>query len=668
MIHIDNYCEQAGISRSTADRYIAAGELKAIKHKGLTYVIPNNLKRKAKGLDPRQEDALRICFASGDDNNAGKSTKTKVREIIAEKKHKFDKAILSAKKRIAHFPGDATAIRTKLVSEIENELEVLGKAGINVSGYNSKSIYRKLKKEDLSRKTRADRFTIKNEILARPEVRHKIYESAVCIYMECATSNFSLLSDLILERAKREEELYEVAAIPRSTLYYFLKSDFESSGYTTLHKYLNHFNLFKKTLPKVSGAFTDDIEFFDYIIGDDHKLDVSAVLVWDEASRKWVHKQVKIWFWIEAKTMFPLGWEIKVGDFTVNDLKESLTRAFLQWGLPKKAVVVDNGIGRGAEFKNFLLRAGLGTEQLQFSAAYDPTNKAPGERSFGFVKNEFDVFFNNFVGPNKEAEARHFSEKLSPEETLETLSSYKSKLEDYLTGFYIERIRSRRMHGKVKKISIKNFFDVEWQTWNKIDCDKHKLRYAFGKEKDVKYNGEITISGEKYQTVEPMPLGWYGRKFRVLYNTADMSEIDLYTIDDMLDGEGNMVQKGSYVRTLYCVRTHPQKNELIRSLKKSILKSTKKLAEDIISLKDNNLIETQKFMPYSVANNGELSDELKTVKKQVELELQTVAQSIEIESKNLKEDIPHELQELTQMLDCNEDEDQGYSLTMEDDE
>ena len=363
MTHIEDYCMQNGISKMTAYRMVSKGELKAIKMNGLTYVIPGK-------CVPTLEH--------GDE-----------RKLISEKKHKFDKAILSAQKRISQFPSDATAIRTKLVSDIEGEVEALRSIGVNIHGYNAKSIYRKLKKDRLDRKTRADRFVIKNEILSRPEVREKIYESAVCIYMECATSNFSLLSDLILERAKREEELYEVAAIPRSTLYSFLKNDFENSGYKTLHKYLNHFNLFKKTLPKVSGAFTDDIDFFDYIIGDDHKLDVSAVLAWDEASRKWQHKQVKIWFWIEAKTMFPLGWEIKVGDFTVNDLKESLTRAFLQWGLPKKAVVVDNGIGRGQEFKNFLLRAGLGTEQLQFSAAYDPTNKAPGERSFGFVKAHF---------------------------------------------------------------------------------------------------------------------------------------------------------------------------------------------------------------------------------------------------------------------------------------
>jgi hypothetical protein len=638
MTHIEDYCTQNSVSRDTVERYIRAGEIKAVKISGLTYILHDNIP---------------VIFP----------VKKLPKEVIADKRKEFDSLILSAQKSIKANPENSTEIRTLLVQKITQQITYYSSQGINISGYNAKSIYRKLKLESLNRKTRADRFGIKHPILQKAEVRAKIYDTAKCIYITNATSNFSLLTDLILERAKRDENLYEIAAIPRSTLYGFFKSDFEVSGYKTLHKYINHFNLFKKTLPKVTGAFTDDIGFFDYILGDDGKRDVSSVLVWDETARKWVHKQVKIWFWIEAKTMFPLGWEIKVGDFTVNDLKESLTRLFLQWGLPNNAVVVDNGIGRSADFKTFLMRAGLGTEQLQFSTAYDPTNKAPIERSFGLIKNEFDVFFNNFVGPNKEREARHFTEKLSPEETLETLNSYKSKLENFLTGFFIERIRTRRENGKTRKITIKDFFDAHWQNWNKIECDKRSLRYAFGKERDVKYNGEITILGEKYQTFSPMPLGWYGRKFRIVYNTADMSEVDMYAIDDMVDSEGKIRQKGTLLQTLYCVRTHPQKNELIRGLKKNIIKSAKKLADNVIALKQNNLLETEKFMPYAVANNGELIDELKLVKRQVVAAMETAADKIEINTVGVTPSTPTETH-----LQPEINEDTEYSLTSNDDD
>ena len=599
---IDDYCSGKGISSRTAYRMIEREEIRAVKMSGLVYVVENN-----------------------------RTINIDAKKLITEKKELLDSYILSAQKSISSQPAIAKDIRDRLIAKITEEISSLSKLGITISGYNAKSIYRKLKQQSLSRQTRSDKFTVKHPILSRPEVRSKIHSAALCVYMKCARDNFSLLADLVLQQARNDENLYEVAAIPRSTLYNYFRNDFTQSGYKTLHKYVNHYNLFKKSLAKVSGAFTDDAEFFDYIIGDDHKLDVASVLTWNESAHKWEKKQVKIWLWIEAKTMMPLGWQIKVGDFKVSDLKESLSRVFYQYGLPRKAVVVDNGIGRGQEFRTFLFRAGLGVDQLRFSEAYDPTNKAPGERVFGFIKNEFDVFHNNFVGPNKEVESRHFGDALSPEETLETFESYKAKLESFLTGFFIGRPRRRRINGTMQSVTISDYFTQCYQTYNKVEVDHTKLRFAFAKEKDIKYNGDVTILGEKYQTIEPMPLGWYGRRFRILYNPADMTEVDMYTIDDMVSDDGKMYQKGTLVQTLFCVRLHPQKYELISDLKKKVLKNAKKLAADVASLGIANMNETEKFMPYLVANNGDLKDQMKQTKKHVLASLQYAVDKIKIE-------------------------------------
>ena len=62
----------------------------------------------------------------------------------------------------------------------------------------------------------------KNHNLSSPEVQSKILSLANYLYFQNATSNFSLITDIIVEYLKRNKEFCEIAAVPRSTLYKFL--------------------------------------------------------------------------------------------------------------------------------------------------------------------------------------------------------------------------------------------------------------------------------------------------------------------------------------------------------------------------------------------------------------------------------------------------------------
>ena len=407
MTHIEEYCTINNISRRWAEKLISTGKLPAIKQNGKTYIIthqePSN---KAETISPKE-------FTS----------------------------------QIRQKAATGVSIEKLLI-----EVEIYEKKnGQKLKGCSYKTLWAiSAGKRDAKRKDRGDKYAVKNPLLKNSQ--NKLLEIASWLYFQNAQPNLSLTCDLINEYAKTNEEYYELAAIPKATMYSYLRSSFNASGYRLLHEFLNHYNTFSRDLPTVKGAFTNDIRFFDYIIGDDHKLDIASVLVWDESKKEFISKQMKLWLWVEAVTMYPLGWCIKVGDFTTNDLIQSLTPVLLKYGYPMKSVMVDNGIGRSEEFKNFLTNAGTSVE---FSEAYKPTNKSTGERSFGFIKNEHDVFFKNFVGPDKLRESRHSTNKLSPEDAVIFFEEAKKSLESYLLSFCITRRRNRRIDRKQVNISIK---------------------------------------------------------------------------------------------------------------------------------------------------------------------------------------------------------------------
>lgn len=297
------------------------------------------------------------------------------------------------------------------VNKIEGIVKYWQRHGITLKGFNAKSIYRKIQKaethkglklEPLKRKTRGDKGTIRNNNIAEILETH-ILPLAANIYFQNAKSNLKLTVDLMIDYAKTDENFYEIAAMSPHTLRKVLRREFMERGMEDKHELLNHYNLwFAKKRATVTGAFTDDIEFMDYLLGDDNKRNVASAWVYNPKTRKKELKQIRSWNWVEAKTGKILSYKNTTGDLTAEDVIETLIEALQKSGLPNKGIIIDNGIGSSAAFKNFFNRLnnanafihGNGYEKIKcvLGKPYHPLDKAPVERSFGWTKEEFDTF------------------------------------------------------------------------------------------------------------------------------------------------------------------------------------------------------------------------------------------------------------------------------------
>lgn len=604
MIHIEEYIVQTNLSKRTIYNYIKTGKLKTTKLNGRTYIISD-------GNDTRMIIKKNV-------NRNVKQIKQSINDII-----------------LYEGPRDKVAA----VKKIEQIINCWKAQGVIIKGYSAKSVYRKIKDRKTERKTRVDKFSVRNELLNK--IFPKVRNFASNLYMLDAEGSLNNVVDLIYEYAKRNEDYFEVAAIPKPTLYRQLLLDFKQSGYETLHQYFNHYNQFKNTLPRVTGAFTDDIEFMDYIAGDDHKADVASVYVYDNMLKKVVKKQVKIWGWDEPVTMKTWIY-CKVGDITAEDLILSLIPVIMEVGLPKKGLLIDNGIGRSEIFKEFWKK--LTGSIPHYSGAYEPTNKATTELKHSLWKSEFDSFQKNFVSPHKE-DGRHSGPALSPEEADMFFEDYKSKLNNYITGYYLERVRTRTIKGKTEKISIKDYFDRCWTKHQEIEVTPQQIRYALSISQVKTYSNGIKIGKESYIPIEPLPISYNNKSFTVLTNPFDSSEIDVYALDDILDrNSGEFFEKGSYITTLYNTRLHPEKRKIVIEYQNKIKKNLKLVAQQITAVK-----ELDKALPDTVAPNSEIIKQREEAIKQTTTILHQTINKLPTSTQSLE-------------LACDEEE---YSLTIE---
>lgn len=566
MIQVEEYIQQTGTPRRTAFRKIASGEIPSVFVNGRRIVI-----QKIPSL-------------------SNKEKKTIIKSVRAE----CDAMILSA---------DLND-KAETVSRVEEKIKYWNAQGIVIKGYNPKSIYRKIGKAKahgkLQRRTRADKGAIKNELLKNNFER--IAEVAAKVYLQNAQPNLNLTVDLIQQFARENEEYYELAAISRFTLYRQLRQHWKESGKKTLHEFLNRNNKFRKSLPTVRGAFTDDIGFMDYIVIDDHKHDVATVKVYNELSGKVEEKQVQSWECSEAKTMKPLGWITKVGEFTAADLIKLVSQVVMQYGLPKDNLMLDNGLGRSEEFKNFWRK--LSGKEPHYSIAYSPNGKATRERAFRIEKDEFDSFQKNYVAPHKE-DSRHTTAALSAEKGELFFDEYKEKFEAYLTGFF--QSRPRTLNGKKTRISIAEYFNQFWQQHEKKEITAQQLRYAISKAEVKKYNNKIKIGRDEFIPLSPLPVSFNAQSFIILRTPFDKSEIDLYALEYTVDRvSGEIWDKNQFIATLYNTRLHPEKRALVAKLKKSINKNLRAMAQDVAAMK-----QLQSPTPDTVGTNGELIEERK---------------------------------------------------------
>lgn len=534
-----------------------------------------------------------------------------IKVIIADKKKEFEMMIKNANKE-----SDRNAnIVSLTVSQILMDIEHFAKKGIKIIGYSKRSCYRKINDlQALKRKVRKDAGEIENENLKI--CYDEFIKRASEIYFQTASGSVNLTIDKLIWEAKQDEDLYRIASVPKPTLYRAFKREVDN-GLKEVHLYKKHYNVFDQTKINVTGAF-DDMKFMDYLIGDDHKFDIHKILEYSPLRNKFEDKTLFSYFWIEAKTQKVLSYIVKTSALIADDVITTLLLALRQVGKPGKGLLIDNGsINQSDEFRTFCNKLDL---NIDYSAPYQPTQKSTGERIFGYVKEEHDIFFNNFTGSNHKYEGVHTSLSMTPDKADYTVEDFQKSLDKYIEGFYQERPRTRVIKGKREKISIKEYFDNNYMTYEQIPVSDGDLKFAYMKEfATVKeFWNQILFKGEYYNATEEFGTSYNGRKYRIAYNPNDLSSIDLYSTVRFTDrSTGAVINPGDKVMTLFRTRTLTNKQAIVTKQNKEHLKAVKELANTLIDkvvIDNPDMLDT---VNSTVGIQGELRNTRKAITKEV---------------------------------------------------
>jgi len=535
MLTVDQYISKSGLDRATVYRQIKEGK---IAHIG-------------KGRNRRILD----------ESNREDFQNPKFRKaVIKYQQEQYDRGLLQANMLYIQAGKKHTAETEAIKDAILRDVESWLQRGIKINGYSVKSIYRKISHgaEKTIKKERDDKGLYKNSVLSSNSSLEKFLEVASYIYFTYKKPNINNCVNLLLDYARNNERYWELAAIPRATAIKALKKECYNRGWKEAHTYMNHFNEWKNGKAKLMGAFTDDkhCRFGDWIVGDDHKADIDKVLVWNPIRKCFEKKTLKGWHWEEVKTQKCLGYVIKGGELNVEDLIISLMMALKEFGKPSKGILIDNGLGRSSRFQDFCNRAGL---IIKYALPYEGTGKALKERAFRYYKDEFDNKADNYVGSNHAKEGYHPTAALSAPETTTTFEEYSKAFAEYIYGGYETRERDREINGKKIRVSIRNLYNSYMQSFKKVEISDETLRFAYQFEKIVKYrNGlSIRLKNEMYHYL-PAPLSYHfnNRKYICCYNPLNMSEVDLYTMERIIDmNTGELfAEKNVRIATLTCTR------------------------------------------------------------------------------------------------------------------
>lgn len=484
--------------------------------------------------------------------------------------------------------AQVTAIINSVLAEV-NRWQVL--LCTKIKGYDRRSLQKKVSAGNIERKPRADRHKFRNRVLKdKPETLDIALDLVCSTYFQDAKGQINLAIDRALEKAKSDESYYEVAAVNIHTLRRHIRKVARQSGFSNLHQYLNHHNIHRKGLAYTRGSFTADIEYGDVFSIDDHKFDVAGALVWNEETGKYEQKQVYSWFMVEMKTMEPKAWVIKASPFNEEDIVRLLMKAFRQHGLPKVKLICDQGLGKSERIKEFCRRLDLTLEPQE---PYCPTQKAVNERLFGVIKNECDVYNENYTGSNHPVEGRHRGRTLSPEETTELLNEAIDRYEKYLTGFFMTRPRKREIPGtehlcdNTGRVSMQALCEHFYKAYEPRRVDDKALRYAYMKYDTVKkFSGYVlNYKGEQYIPEEDthfsVALFSSAHEYVLAYNPDDLNRVDLYAAQEIMDRlSGLYIGRGEYVCTLVSLTSLPvgDKRRRVNTYNKKINKHIKELA------------------------------------------------------------------------------------------
>jgi hypothetical protein len=565
MMHIEEYCSTNKISRRQVERLLSTSQIPSEKINGQRYII----------TPPEIRGPVTNSHLSPE------KFKEEIRTFVDKCGKLYIKTALN---RIAEYER-AT--------------------GHKICGLSGRTLYGIAEgKRSVFHKKRKDTGTSRNPNLAA--VKEKIEAMAGKLYMTLGEKNMRFVTTRLQEQARDNESLYEIAAIPQSTLYRYVRNYL--GQYDSVWDYANNHKAFQKSLMKVQGAFTDSIEFMDYIAFDDRKADVAGSWYYNEAKAKWELRKVWYWIAIEMLTMMPVGWVILPREPNSEDVINVLVQSMLKVGLPNKGYLFDNGIGNSERVQNFMIRikqecTGSGHFEQDFIpvAPYEPTHKSNIELFNRHIKKELDVWYKNYVGGSRE-EVRNSGKRLMPEECDHIVEEYISKADAYLTGDCVNRERRKVIKSKMYKTSTNDLFEKFWNKYTGWFPDEKTIRWALMDETQIKtYNGKISLnrSGVRfdYQPADYCP-ALEGRKFILAILPTNLAKIDLYATEDFVDTvTGESFERGKYVTTLFSTRDLPsserqqlvfksntQKKNLAKKLKEKLLETALLQFPDLIPI------------------------------------------------------------------------------------
>ena len=578
MLPLDQYMSVTGESRRNTFLKLSDGRLLRKKIDGQLYIIqPSELHT----LNGQQKEL-----------------------ILKDKRKEWDSLIMKAHK--------SPEYKSDVMDEILEDVKAYTDMGFKIVGFDIKSLYRKIKKGKINRKTRKDKSKPKNSILQNRDVQAKLMKFAQELYYQDSNASIRLLTHRVLFYAKQNEELLELAAIPQPTLYRFLDERFDENGIKEAHKMINHYDQWNKNKPFVQGAFTKDIDFMDWLALDDHMIQISGVQVYNELSKKIELKTVYAWFIIEAKTFYPVAYDIQIREFNSNDIKLLMLKALMNVGKPNKGFLMDNGLGSASANLQMLNQLGVGYKTTQ---PYDPTGKATIERFFGLFNRECAALINNYIG-GKRIDGRHSTLRLSPEEAMLNWNDIKELVDQYIQGFFLDRPRKRPAISE-KEISIREHYNKESTTFGFDFLKDEDMRFAFNVSEIKKFDGQKIMLGKHgiYVPSEALPSYLNGRKYDVRYNPIDMNEIDMYNLKALRTPEGDIIGAGQKVATLmsFTNKGNAQKQELANKVWKDHRKNVRATSKSTvdISMLQNNIGGT-----YS-NQNADLVDTRKSLEKRI---------------------------------------------------
>ncbi len=497
----------------------------------------------------------------------------------------------------AHRPKDLEAGKkyhskeiNAIITQMLETVSIWQKRGVDLRGWSRAACYRKIENpEALKRKTRSDIFGNKNEQLANPVVYEKLKALYFKRFFESKEKFPSKrrICKQISMFCRKNEEFYEIAAIPFSTLYDNIKKMHERYAHEIIHLYKNNYSDLSKHRVYNEGAFTADMEFMEWYAIDDHVHEIEGAWIFNTVKGEWEKKKVYSWVCIECKTMFPIVYHTQADNFNGDDIKLLLLKALMNAGRPVKGILMDNGLASTKRCRELLDRLGVKHDS---GKAYDWMHKAIQERIFGFVKTEFASEWNNYIGGGR-SEVRHTSNKMSPEQCDFTAKQYIDRFDNYMEGFYQTVERDRTDNYKKVTISVREDFENRWLKFTPEYIDAVKLRFSYMLNKVAKMSLQhLSLGNEGVYTagydnmLDPV---LQMRDYMCYYNPLDLSECDIYALENILiQKTGEMIEKGQYVATLSRMRdkvpeTKRRENAI---LNKKNFKMLKAYAENTVDI------------------------------------------------------------------------------------